>query len=144
MRTARGGHRHEPAGTTRVTFAGTPAAFGVASDTRLDATVPAEASSGPIAVTTPGGTASSSSGFTVLPPAPSITSFAPTRGLTLTGASFSGAGSVAFGSTPAASFTVLNDRTILAHVPAGARSGKISVSTPEGTGTSRAVFTVLP
>ncbi|HEX6885100.1 MAG TPA: IPT/TIG domain-containing protein, partial [Planctomycetota bacterium] len=54
-------------GATRVTFAGTPAAFTVTSSTRIDTTVPAGASTGRIAVTTPGGTATSSSNFTVLP-----------------------------------------------------------------------------
>ncbi|HEX6885013.1 MAG TPA: IPT/TIG domain-containing protein [Planctomycetota bacterium] len=135
-------------GASRVTFAGIPAAFTVTSDTRIDATVPDGATSGPIAVTTPGGTATSKSDFTVPPPAPTIGGFDPTRGavgasVAITGTSFTGATRVTFSGTPAA-FTVTSDVRIETTVPDGASSGPIAVTTPSGTATSSSDFTVLP
>src|SRR5947199_7053090 len=81
-------------GATAVRFNGTTANYAVNSSTVIQATVPANATSGSISVTTPGGTATSSSAFTVLYP-PTITSFTPTSGLvgasvTINGTNFSG------------------------------------------------------
>jgi IPT/TIG domain len=52
-------------GTTRVTFGGTSAPFAVVSETTVTATVPTGATTGPITVTTPGGTATSARSFRV-------------------------------------------------------------------------------
>jgi hypothetical protein len=62
-------------GATSVTFNGTTASFTVNSNTQITATLPAGASTGTIAVTTPSGTVVSASGFTVnpLPVLPAIT-----------------------------------------------------------------------
>jgi hypothetical protein len=58
-------------GASAVSFNGTPAsAYTVDSDTQLSADVPAGASSGPLSVTTPGGSASSTGDFQVTAPAP--------------------------------------------------------------------------
>jgi hypothetical protein len=57
-------------GATSVKFHGRAASFVVNSDTEIVATVPLGAATGPIAVTTPGGTGTSATGFTVLPPTP--------------------------------------------------------------------------
>jgi len=54
-------------GTTGVSFNGTPATFIVKADTFLTATVPAGATTGPVTVTTPGGTLTSNVSFRVLP-----------------------------------------------------------------------------
>jgi uncharacterized repeat protein (TIGR03803 family) len=51
--------------TTKVTFNGTTATFTVDSDTQVSTTVPTGATTGPIAVTTPGGSAKSATSFTV-------------------------------------------------------------------------------
>jgi hypothetical protein len=135
-------------GTTAVKFAGTNASFAVVSDTSLTATVPSSATSGTIAVTAPGGTATSATAFTVTPPAPTISSFAPTSGtvgtnVTIAGANFTGTTSVTFGGTSAA-FTVVSDTALSATVPSGASSGLIAVTTPGGTATSANAFTVTP
>ena len=50
---------------TKVTFNNTTATFTVDSDTQITATVPAGATTGRIAATTPGGTAKSVTSFTV-------------------------------------------------------------------------------
>src|SRR5207244_4741150 len=53
-------------GATGVAFNGTSASFTVDSDTRITATVPVGASSGPISVATSGGTTAASSSFSVV------------------------------------------------------------------------------
>jgi hypothetical protein len=55
-------------GASSVSFNGVTAAFTVDSDTQITVTVPNSATTGLISVTTPGGTASSPSSFTVLVP----------------------------------------------------------------------------
>ncbi|MGO8683096.1 MAG: cadherin-like beta sandwich domain-containing protein, partial [Thermoleophilia bacterium] len=79
---------------------------------------------------------------------PTLTAFTPTSGLvgssvTLTGTNFSGATAVNFNGHPAASFTVRSATQIITHVPSGATSGAIRVTTSGGTATSAARFTVL-
>ena len=57
------------AGATAVTFNGLPAAFSVVSAAAITATVPAGATSGPVAVTTTGGTSVSATSYAVVPQA---------------------------------------------------------------------------
>ena len=80
--------------------------------------------------------------------APAVTSFAPTSGAvgaiaTITGTNFTGATAVKFNTTAAITFTVVSSTSITATVPTGATTGKISVTTSGGTGTSSASFTVV-
>jgi hypothetical protein len=101
-----------------------------------------------VSVTTPGGTATSSTGFKFVTPSPTITGFTPTTGstrgtatVTLTGTSFLGATAVKFGSTAASSFHVTSATKITAVTKAqAAGTVKISVTTPAGTGTSSASY----
>jgi len=55
-------------GTSAVTFNGRPASFDVNSDTEIVATVRKRTTTGPVSVTTPGGTGTSPTDFTVTPP----------------------------------------------------------------------------
>ena len=80
-------------------------------------------------MTTPGGTATSSGSFTVIP-APTITGFTPTSGpvgtsVTITGTNLTGATQVQFNTTNATIFTVDSATQITATVPAGATTGTI-------------------
>jgi hypothetical protein len=135
-------------GATSVKFNGAAdPSFVVDSSTDITAHVPTGATSGPISVTTPGGTAAGSSSFTVLPP-PTISSFTPTNGpagtnVTITGTGLTGATSVTFNGV-AASYTVNSPTRITATVPTGATSGPISVTAPGGSATSSGAFTVTP
>jgi large repetitive protein len=137
------------AGATAVRFNGVSASFTVNTQgTRIDTKVPTGATTGKITVTTPGGTATSAANFTVTVPAPTISSFSPTSGrtgtaVTITGTAFTGATAVRFGGVRA-SFVVNSATQITATVPVGAVTGKISVTTPGGTGTSSMNFTVVP
>jgi large repetitive protein len=138
------------AGATAVRFNGVAAAsFTVnAQGTRIDTKVPSGATTGKISVTTPAGTATSAANFTVTVPAPTISSFSPTSGrtgtaVTITGTAFTGATVVRFGGVRA-SFVINSATQITATVPVGAVTGKISVTTPGGTGTSAMNFTVVP
>jgi hypothetical protein len=135
-------------GASSVTFNGTAASFTVNSATQITATVPANATSGVIAVTTSAGAGASANAFTVTAqPAPAISGFSPTSGtvgttVTISGSGFTGATGVAFNGVAASSFTVNSDSQITATVPAAAASGPISVSGPGGTVTSSSSFTV--
>ena len=134
------------AGTTSVRFNGTQAAFSVVSSTQLRATVPAGATSGQISVFTPNGTATSAASFQVTRP-PVIDSFLPPTGLvltpvTITGEFFTGATSVKFNGK-SAQFVVLSSSAIVTAVPFGATTGKISVTTSSGAGTSATSFVVI-
>jgi hypothetical protein len=122
-------------GTSAVSFNGVPATFAVVSDSQLSAQVPVTATSGPLTVTTPGGTATAP--FTVLPPPPAITGLSAASGLpgasvTLAGSHLTGATAVTFNGVPA-TFVFVSDAELTAQVPAGATSGPVQVTTPSGT-----------
>jgi uncharacterized repeat protein (TIGR03803 family) len=130
-------------GTTSVTFNGRPAPFTVVSPTEITATVPEGATNGRVLVTQGGSSLSSPGPFLVTP---SISSFSPADGpvgtaVIITGETFKGATAVAIGAV-AASFTVNSYTQITATVPAGAKGGKISVTTPGGIAVSTGIFMV--
>ena len=124
-------------GATSVTFGGVPAtSFYVNSDNYLYAYV-GNGATGVVSVTTPGGTATFK-GFTYAT-APNVTSFFPmtaTRGDTviISGTSLSGTSNIYFGGTSAASYTVVDDKTIKAVVGNGS-TGSVQVYNPAGSST---------
>ena len=143
------GFQDAPSPASAVTFNGTAATtFTVNSNTQITATVPAGATSGPIAVTDSEGTATSTTSFNVSTGSgPCISSFTPTSGnvgtvVTITGGSFTGATSVTFGGVAATTFTVDSPTQISATVPSNAVTGPIAVTTGSGTTTSTTNFTV--
>uniref|UniRef100_UPI000AA36068 beta strand repeat-containing protein n=1 Tax=Nocardia amamiensis TaxID=404578 RepID=UPI000AA36068 len=127
-------------GTTAVDFGLTPAAsFTVVSDTQITAVAPARTGTAAVTVTTIGGT--SGAVFYTFVPAPTLTSIVPGSGpetggntVSLIGTRFTGATTVEFGGTPAASFTVISDAVITAVAPAGTGTVAVTITTPGGTG----------
>ncbi|MBN1368441.1 MAG: IPT/TIG domain-containing protein [Dehalococcoidales bacterium] len=122
---------------TEVSFGGTLAqTITFISDTQLIVTVGTGAT-GPVSVTTLGGTVNSNDSFTFILP-PTITFFSPAWGtngttVTITGTSLSGASSVNFGGTPGT--IISNNDTQLVAVVGSGSSGNVSVTTPGGTAT---------
>ncbi|MDE3244543.1 MAG: PKD domain-containing protein [Acidobacteriota bacterium] len=132
---------------TAVHFGATPAVIGPRTATQLATTVPAGASTGTISVTGPGGTATSTATFTVLPDSPTLTGFNPASGgvgtaVTIAGTNLSGTTAVGFNGTAATSFTVDSALQVTAMVPPAATSGPITVTTPGGAATSSSSFIV--
>jgi uncharacterized repeat protein (TIGR03803 family) len=132
-------------GTSAVGFGGVPATFTVSSDTFLAATVPLGALTGPITVTTSGGTLTSNKNFRVTP---IIKKFTPTSGpvgttVVITGASLTQTTQVSFGGVPATNFTVNSDSQVTAIVPTGAPTGKIGITTAGGIANSPGKFTLI-
>ena len=133
-------------GTTGVSFDGIAASFKVTSGTYLTAAVPTGAKTGSVTVATPSGTLTSNKTFRVTP---QLTSFTPPSGavgtpVTLTGFSLTQTTKVTFGGVAATSVVVNSDAQVTANVPTGAKTGKIVITTPGGTATSAAGFTVTP
>jgi hypothetical protein len=117
----------------------------VVTPTLIRFTVPIGATTGKISVTNRAGTNTSVGIFKVLP---KVTSFSPPSAVTgetinINGSNFTGATAVRFGTVLATPFTVNSDTEISVKVPAAAITGKVSVSTPDGTGTSVNNFTVI-
>ncbi|MFD2246780.1 IPT/TIG domain-containing protein [Pontibacter ruber] len=131
-----------------VTFAnGVSATYTILSDSEIEITVPAGATSGPIKLVVEGGKATSSEAFTVIYDSPTITSFSPNQGyagelITIRGTNFNEIKNVKFNGV-VASYTRINSGEIRASVPSGATKGFITVETPAGVATSSEEFTVL-
>jgi len=133
-------------GNSAVTFNGTAATVSNWTATSITTAVPVGATSGPVGVTV-GGQASVGSSFTVLPP-PGISGLSPNSGVagtsvTITGANFGAVqGSVTFNGT-AAAISSWSDKTIVTHLPAGATTGNVVVTTGSGAQSAGARFTVF-
>jgi hypothetical protein len=127
--------------------------------TRIRVTVPEpddvdEDVGGPIQVMTHGGAAQTKRSFEVVQasspqyafPKPRISGLTPTHAkpgasVAISGSGFGGASAVTFGGVTA-TYTVPSETKIVAVVPARARSGTITVTTPGGTASSASGFSV--
>ncbi|MGD0076731.1 MAG: IPT/TIG domain-containing protein, partial [Candidatus Binataceae bacterium] len=151
-----------PAGGTTVTITGTNftpgtafvyfAGYGVVptivnSATSITVTSPAGTGTVDITVSINGETSATSAAdkFTYTATGPAVTSISPNSGptaggtsVTITGANFTGATAVKFGSTNAASFNVNSATSITATSPAGSGTVDITVTTPGGTSVTSA------
>jgi len=128
-----------------VKFNGTAASFHVLSNTFMTATVPS-GETGFVTVTTGSGTLISSKIFKV---PPKLISFSPTSGkvgdpIVLTGTGLIQTAKITVGGVAVTSYTVNSDSKLTFAVPAGAKSGKIGVTTPGGSTMSTGTFTVTP
>ncbi|GMU57559.1 MAG: hypothetical protein AMXMBFR33_67050 [Candidatus Xenobia bacterium] len=133
-----------------------------ADGTTIQVSLPPNVESGLITVVTPLGRGSSSQSF-IFDGKPAVHAPSPALGppgtqVTIPGLGFLTATQVAFNGVPLTlapspapspltegTFSIQDDRTILASVPPNANAtGPVSVTNPTGTGTSRAIFTVNP
>ena len=130
-------------GATAVDFGSTPAtSFTVNSDGSITAVSPAGTAGTPVNITVTGpgehGTTLPADQFTY---GPQVTNVSPASGgsnggttVAISGAGFTGATTVSFGSTPALSFTVNSATSITAVSPSGTPGTvDVTVTTPSGT-----------
>jgi len=134
-------------GVTNVLFSGKKAGFVVTGLNQLQAVVPNDATTGPISVIAPSGTAVSRDPFIVTGTGPFIGGFSPATGtngteVIIEGNNFTGVTEVRFNGTNAV-FFVTADTQIHATVPAKATTGPISVTSPLGTGVSATSFVFI-
>jgi uncharacterized repeat protein (TIGR03803 family) len=133
-------------GATSVKFGSASATFTVVSDSFISAVVPASGTTAAVNVSAPSGTLKTSQIFKVLPV---VSSFNPSSGpvgtlVTITGSGLTGATKVSFGGVNAIAFTVDSGTQIRATVPAGAKTGKVALTTAGGNASSKTKFTVTP
>ena len=83
----------------------------------------------------------------LLPPLPNISLLEPASGspgkrVLLWGAHFLGATAVTFNGTPAAPISIPTSYAVFVDVPAGATTGPVTITTPNGSFTTTSDFTV--
>ena len=154
--TIRGANFSSTASQDSVAFNSTAATISSASATQLVVSVPTGATSGPITVTSPAGSATSSTSFTVLASssAPTITGFTPTlvnagQTVSVTGTNFDttpqndrlilNASAAGMPASPLPTSTALS-----MSVPPATASGHISLSTPAGATVSAGDLYIYP
>ena len=131
-----------------VTFGGVEGTFQPGSNTFLNSIAPNDAVDGPIVVTltNPAGQVQLQSQHNVHI-LPLINNLDPPSGpvgttVNVVGGGFIGTNKVTFGGVKVTSFRVVTPALIQAVVPAGAKTGKVAVVTPNGTAASNVKFTV--
>jgi Leucine-rich repeat (LRR) protein len=117
------------------------------SATELTVRVSRNSTSGSVAVTTLGGTTTSTVRITVIP-SPYIVSFSPpftiaNGTITIRGGNFTGTNAVFLGNVPAADFTVQSDSVIIARLGMGATTGFIRTNGSRGSAQSLTALQVL-
>jgi len=132
---------------TSVVFGGNKSAKPVTNDgDTITVVVPTGALTGLIKITTGAGVVYTKS-FTVTPPAPIVASFTPTTGkkgvtvVTVKGTNLTGA-TVTIGSTPVTLSAGASSTSFKFVIPAGATSGKITVTTGGGSVSSSSTLTI--
>ncbi len=137
-------------GASSVTFGGTPATGLTITSTSITCTTPSHtAGAVDVSVTTPGGTATATNGFT-FGAAPTISQVAPNFGptvggtsVTVTGTNLTGATGVTFGGT-AGTITANTSTQVVVTTPAGtAGAVNVVVTTANGNATSTGGFTYV-
>ena len=139
------------AGQNAVTFNGTPATVASSTATTIVTIVPTAATTGPISVTAPGGSATSTAAFTVFAPqAPQITSFtplvAPPGGtVTIAGSGLEPvpSGNQVIFNTSASAVIAATDISLTNRVPL-ATGGKVRVTTRYGSATGADDLFIVP
>jgi hypothetical protein len=123
--------------------------FNVVDEGTINATIPNNATSGLVSVTTSQGTATSS-GFFIVTPAPVITGYSqpfgsPGQTITVLGQNLSGATSIRFGASgPLGTILSFTGTSVTAIIPEGALSGEVIISTTLGWAYSILDFKVSP
>jgi GH25 family lysozyme M1 (1,4-beta-N-acetylmuramidase) len=141
-------------GVSSVMFGSVAAtSFAVDNANEITAISPPGAGAVDVTVTTPGGTTSTSLAdlFTYGTPAPIVLAAAPVAGstaggdtVTITGANFTGASAVAFGSAASTNFSVVNSTMITAVTPTHtAGDVNVTVATAGGTSTNNVPYTYV-
>jgi hypothetical protein len=131
--------------TTAITLGGTAvASFQILSSTSIAAVV-GNGATGAISITTSGGTAALS-GFTFIPPSPSIISFAPNSGpvgtlVTIRGSNLNKLIAINIGGVPAIPVSI-SDSNIVAFVMPGASTGIVSIITTSGTAIANGTYSI--
>jgi hypothetical protein len=133
---------------TDVSFNGVSAPIEEISSVQIRTRVPAGATTGPIAITTPLGSVTSTIDFFIGDP-PVILAADPDSGkagasITITGRNFATTMQVSFGGLGIATFVVASDTMISAVVDTLARTGPIYVTNLVRTGSSAFNFTFIP
>ncbi len=134
-------------GVTGVTFKNAPATFLFVDDATIKATVPAGAVDGKIIVTTATGMDTSAAPFNTI--IPTITGFNPKKAVggatvTIKGKDLATTTAVGFNGKDAGNLPLVSDTTVMAVVPSGATTGKITLTTAAGLVASADDFVVLP
>jgi len=123
-------------GATSVLFNGLPATFKQISNGQIVAFVPIGATTGPIYVSTPGGSVVTTKAFLVAPRIASFTpSAAPGDVVTITGVNFNGTTKILINGL-SAEFVVDSDSQVSVTVPTKGKTGRIKIFSPGGMVTS--------